>query len=176
YELLNLNVINLAKLSIGTPCDTVGQALTVHGTINFSGTGQIIDNSAGACLQSFAPVGVSPSTLTAAVLNESYSAFLSSGGTAPLSWACLDGLGGSVVSCATIMPAGLSFNTTNAEISGTPAVSGTFIMHFRVTDATTAFADGAVSLTVGNRPNAPVLVQPADASVQPALSVALSAV
>ncbi len=78
------------------------------------------------------------------------------GGTLPLTWAITDG---------TTVPAGLSFNTSNGTISGTPAQGGTWYFAAQVTDAAGAsyywpfYSIEVQQQVTGNNP-VPFLSQP----------------
>jgi hypothetical protein len=99
-----------------------------------------------------APTGLlinSPSTLPDGALSTAYDYFLlASGGVASSTWSITSGT----------LQSGLSLNTSTGEISGTPTVSATRSITFRVTDGTSATSK-TVSLTVGGTMNSIAIVQ-----------------
>ena len=89
-------------------------------------------------------LAISTSTLPNGTVGNPYSQTLAAtGGTAPYTWSITTGG----------LPTSLSLNPAGT-ISGTPTVSGTSNVTIRVTDATNATADRALSLTVTSAPPA----------------------
>ena len=100
-----------------------------------------VSTLAGASPPSLA---ISTSTLPNGIVGSNYSQILSAtGGTPPYAWSITAGS----------LPAGLSLNTAGT-ISGTPSTSGTSNFTVRVTDATNATSDRALTLTIANAPSA----------------------
>jgi uncharacterized protein YhjY with autotransporter beta-barrel domain len=99
-------------------------------------------------------LALSPSTLSKATAESSYSQTLAaSGGTAPYTYALTSGA----------LPAGISLNTSTGSLSGTPSSAGTFNFTVRATDSSTGPAapfsiSQSYTLTV-NAPN--ITVTPA---------------
>lgn len=90
------------------------------------------------------------------------------GGTAPLSWSITAGA----------LPAGLSFNSADGTISGTPTTSGTFTPTFAVSDFAAAPASKQLTLTINSSLDIATpetgLGRPVDGSVGNAYSFTLA--
>src|SRR5947209_18171750 len=79
-----------------------------------------------------------PATLPAGVVGQFYGTVVNvTGGTAPLRWAW-----------AGTIPAGLTLNSTNGFISGTPTAGGTFTFAVQVTDASQVSVSSNFSLII----------------------------
>ncbi len=88
-------------------------------------------------------LAITATTLNDATFAQPYSQTIAtSGGDAPLSFTYSNGT----------LPFGLYFNSGTGNISGTPAVNGTFPFTVTVTDAAGATASQNLSLTVANAP------------------------
>ena len=86
-----------------------------------------------------APLAVTTTALPAGVVGIAYSSALSaSGGTPPYSW-----------SVTPALPPGLVLNPSTGNISGTPNTAGTYNLSAQVSDASSASASNALSLTIG---------------------------
>ncbi|WP_439622842.1 putative Ig domain-containing protein [Gemmata sp.] len=92
-----------------------------------------------------APLAITTATLAAGASGTGYSAPLAtSGGTGAKSFA--------LAAASAPLPAGLSLNAATGEISGTPAVAGTFNFTVEATDEGGGKATRALSLTVTGAP------------------------
>lgn len=79
------------------------------------------------------------SALPNATVGQPYSAIVSAeGGTDPLTWSITSG----------DLPPGITLNTSNGLISGTPSTAGTYNITIRVTDATGQFVEANLTLSV----------------------------
>jgi hypothetical protein len=175
----DLFVTNEALLSIDQPPCVTGLVFTVNGAQDFSGNGEFIDNSAGNCTTSYSALTISP-TISAGIITIAYSEnVISGGGYAPKTFECLDGLGGSPITCnaAAGLPTGLTMSSAGL-ISGTPSVAGSYNVIVRVTDSDPGGAvivENTVNLAIGNLPSAPTLVSPSDAGDSGSLLPVLTA-
>jgi hypothetical protein len=90
-----------------------------------------------------ATIIINPATLASPGIGSPYQqALTATGGTAPYTWAVISGT----------LPAGLSLNTTNGILSGTPTIATTSTFTLRATDATTSSASRTYSLSVTSAP------------------------
>ncbi len=85
------------------------------------------------------PVSVVTQVLAQGAVNNAYSAFLqASGGTGPYTWSISSGS----------LPDGLTLNSTNGAISGTPTTAGKFSFTAKATDSASATATANLSITI----------------------------
>jgi len=118
---------------------------TVVGTSNFSV--QVTDANSLTATKALSltvaappPPTVTTASLPASTQNIAYSATLSAtAGTTPYTWSIASGT----------LPTGLTLAPSTGVISGTPTVVGTSNFTVQVTDATTATATKALSITIG---------------------------
>lgn len=91
------------------------------------------------------PPGITTTTLPAGTVNQPYNQPVdATGGTGALTWSIVAGA----------LPDGLTLNSTNGEISGTPTVAGTSLFTVGVQDAAGLSAFQPLSLTI-NQPAPP---------------------
>lgn len=123
----------------------------------FSFTVQVTDTSNATASQAFT-ITVASNTPKLTVITTSplpdgavgtaYSQTLTAtGGTPPYKWSVTSGA----------LPDGLALDSGSGTISGTPSKAGTFPFSVRVTDQSTAAADQALQITIGNAPSVPTL-------------------
>jgi hypothetical protein len=118
----------------GTPTGTGTNSFTVQVTDNNSQTG-----SKALTLAVAAPPSVATTSLAGATETVAYSATLAAtGGTLPYSWSITSGT----------LPAGLALAASTGVISGTPTSTGTSSFTVQVSDANSAIATQALSLSV----------------------------
>lgn len=128
--------LNLNGLATGTTDTIVGTPSGPGGTFVF--TIQVKDSGGIAPItQAFSisvtpppPLSITTSTLPQGFVNVSYSAFVTAqGGVAPLTWSLV---GGGTVPVPGL---GLTLNLTNGQITGVPAMAGTFAFQVTVKDS-----------------------------------------
>jgi hypothetical protein len=91
-----------------------------------------------------AALTINPATLPAGMQNVPYSAtVVASGGVAPYSYAVLVGA----------LPAGLTLNPATGAITGTPQVSGVFVLTIGATDSLGNYGSRIYNLTIAIRPD-----------------------
>lgn len=123
----------------------------------FSFTVQVTDTSNATASQAFT-ITVASNTPKLTVITTSplpdgsvgtaYSQTLTAtGGTPAYKWSVTSGA----------LPDGLALDSGSGTISGTPGKAGTFPFSVRVTDQSTAAADQALQITIGNAPAVPTL-------------------
>jgi uncharacterized membrane protein YgdD (TMEM256/DUF423 family) len=125
----SIPAITQSLLGLACPNTTTCQAV---------GTGS---NLGGLILTLPAPPAITTTSLPLATIGVPYTATLAvTGGKSPMTWAISSGS----------LPAGLVFNPSTGVISGTPAILGSHVLSFTVTDAN-GLAD-AVTLTLTVNP------------------------
>ncbi|HEY1239558.1 MAG TPA: putative Ig domain-containing protein [Bryobacteraceae bacterium] len=123
----------------------------------FNFTVQVADTSNATASQAFTITIASntpkltvttTSPIPSGAVGTAYSQTLTAtGGTPAYHWAVTSGA----------LPDGLALDSGSGTISGTPSKAGTFPFTVRVTDQTTAAADQALQITIGNAPAVPTL-------------------
>ncbi|HEY0660566.1 MAG TPA: putative Ig domain-containing protein [Lysobacter sp.] len=151
----------------GTPTATGSFALNASATDSSTGTGPFTQAQAFTLNVSAAALSLSPATLPAGRVGDSYSqSFLTSGGIAPYSYAITGGA----------LPSGVSLSAAGV-LSGTPTVAGSFTFDVTVTDSaggTPATLTSGYSLTITEAP--PVAVDDSASTLSgDAVTVAVSA-
>lgn len=123
----------------------------------FSFTVQVADTSNATASQAFTITiasntpkltVITTSPLPDGMVGTAYSQTLTAtGGTPAYKWSVTSGA----------LPDGLALDSGSGTISGTPSKAGTFPFSVRVTDQSTAAADQALQITIGNAPPVPTL-------------------
>jgi|HubBroStandDraft_1064217.scaffolds.fasta_scaffold01291_11 hypothetical protein len=118
----------------------LGGTPTKSGSYTF--TIQATDSVSATATQQFTiaitGLAITMSALPSAAVGTAYSQTLTATGTAPYTWAIVQGG----------LPGGLSLGASSGTISGTPTAAGTSSLTIQVTDSTNATASAAFTLTV----------------------------
>jgi len=144
-----------AGLSLTAPNGAITGTPSSANTFNF--TMQVADTSGATASQAFTITITSntpkltittTSPLPNGMAGTAYSQTLTAtGGTPAYKWSVTSGA----------LPDGLALDSGSGTISGTPSKTGAFPFSVRVTDQTTAAADQALQITIGNAPPVPTL-------------------
>jgi len=132
-------------LSLNVSTGEISGAPSVAGTANF--TVQVQDSvsiiaTQALSIQVIAPLAIDANALPDGNKGTAYSQTLAaSGGTVPYSWNISSGN----------LPAGLVFNTSTGEISGTPTATGTTNFTAQVQDDVGAIAESALSIVIAKK-------------------------
>ena len=148
-----------AGLSLNTSTGEISGTPSTAGTANFTITATDANSATGSAAYSLlvnaAPVTLSPAAgaLTAGQVGAAYSqTFTASGGSGSYTYAVTSGA----------LPAGLSLNAGNGQLTGTPTTAGTANFTITATDGNNDTGDAAYSLLVNA---APVTLSPAAGSL-----------
>lgn len=155
-------------LTLNSSTGVISGTPATAGTFNF--TVQVMDSMGATASNALSITVNSTISITTALLSNgtvgiAYSQILTaSGGTAPLTWGIISGS----------LPAGLFLNSGTGEIYGTPTAAGTFNFTVGATDANSATASKALSITVNPAPSIPAQTLP-DGTVDAAYNYTLLA-
>jgi hypothetical protein len=131
-----------AGLGLNASNGTISGTPTTAGAPGF--TIQVVDNVGGIATKPLsinvaAALSITTNSLSGATAGTVYSQTVAStGGTAPLTWSVSSGA----------LPAGLSLNSTNGAIAGTPTTAGSPGFTIQVADSVGAATTKALSITV----------------------------
>ena len=135
-----LNLDGATGIIAGTPTAPGTSSFTVRAA---DAAGQSATQSLSITITAVPPPATPPdittTTLPAGTVNQQYNQPVeATGGTGALTWSIIGGA----------LPAGLTLNSTNGEISGTPTVTGTSSFIVRVQDAAGLSDVQALSITI----------------------------